>query len=185
MAEPDDPLVAVLRRLAAGSRRTNAELIAALGALQVDEAECDHATRIVCRLLTKEPHTFMQACLGASHWRARLEDPDVPTRVMRMAASRINRVNQRVFELYEADVGTTRETMHHLDAVAQHNEHMVPYLEVLLQNAAAAIFGVFEAAPERLAHIDDEDREPLGPLFDLVLGRGTRQEQHQVGVLGA
>lgn len=176
MTEAEDPLVAFLRRLSVGTRRTNAELIAALTALRVDDSELDHATRLVCRLLTKEPYSFMQACLGASHWRARIDDPSVPARVMRMTASRINRINQRVFELYEADFGSTRATMHHLDAVAQHNEHMVPYLEVLLQNAAAAIFGVHEAGPERLADhwvpqlFDDRGR--LVDWVDAVVARG-------------
>lgn len=176
MSDPEDPLVVFLRRLQAGSRKTNAELVAALGAVQVDGAGVDAATRLVCRILTKEPYSYLQACLGASHWRRRIEDPKAPNRVMRMTASRMNRINRRVFELYEANFGKTRATMHRLDALARSNAHMVPYLEVLLQNAAAAIFGVAEAAPKELAEVwvpqlfDEQGR--LRAWIDEVVARG-------------
>ena len=41
------------------------------------------------------------------------------------------------------------------------------------------------ALADRFAEIDEEDREPFGALLHLVLGRGARQQQHEVGVLGA
>ena len=41
-----------------------------------------------------------------------------------------------------------------------------------------------EAVPARL-HVDQEDRETVGALLDLLARRGARQQQHQVGMFGA
>jgi hypothetical protein len=38
---------------------------------------------------------------------------------------------------------------------------------------------------ERLAHVDDEDGEPVRLLLHLFARRGSREEQHEVGMLGA
>ena len=42
-----------------------------------------------------------------------------------------------------------------------------------------------EALAQRLAHVDQEDRQALGALLGLLARRGARQQQHQVGMLGA
>lgn len=147
-----DAVAAFLTRAARGTRRTNAELVAQLASLSVtDDATRDLAARLVTRLLTKAPLTYMQARLGASHWQARIDDRAQPSRFSRLVVSRMNRVNRRAFERYEADDGSTRATMHRLDELAEHPEHMVPYFEVLVQNATAAIFGEHEADQARLA----------------------------------
>lgn len=170
---------AFLERLGSGSRRSNEALIQALADVHVsDEETLDRAVRIVARLVTKEPLTFMRACLGASHWQARVSDPDIPTRVMRLAGSRMNAVNRKLFELYERDAGSTRRTLHRLDELAEHPEHAVPYLEVLMQNAVAAVFGVAEASQERIANewlprLLDDDAALLGWIERVVATGGA------------
>ncbi|MBX7084607.1 MAG: hypothetical protein K1X88_35705 [Nannocystaceae bacterium] len=155
----EDPVHAFLSRLDRGTRRTNDELLAQLREVQLgtDEHALEHGTRLVTRLLTKAPLTYMRACLGASHWQSRIADKRVPTKFMRAVASRMNRVNRRAFELYEADYGTARKAMHRLDELAQQPEHAVPYFEVLVQNAAVAVLGDTEIDPGRdLARLADD-----------------------------
>ncbi len=41
-----------------------------------------------------------------------------------------------------------------------------------------------EAGGPCCPHVEDEDGQPVGALCHIVLGRGARQEQHQVGMLG-
>jgi hypothetical protein len=42
-----------------------------------------------------------------------------------------------------------------------------------------------EALTLRLAHIDDEHRKTVGAFSGLLLRRGPRQQDHQVGIFGA
>src|SRR3546814_6912270 len=42
-----------------------------------------------------------------------------------------------------------------------------------------------DALADRLAQVDDEDREPLALLLHLVLRRGAREQQQEIAVLGA
>jgi hypothetical protein len=173
----EDGQDAFLERLAVGSRRSNEELLATLGEHAVtDDAAVDRATKIVARLVTKQPLTYMRACLGASHLQAHVTDPALPSRVTRLVASRANAVNRRVFELYERDFGSTRRSLHRLDELAEHPEHMVPYFEVLVQNAVSAIFGVAEAHQQRLAapwveRLLGDDAALLG-WIEAVVARG-------------
>jgi hypothetical protein len=172
----------LLRRIAAGSKRSNASLAAALAGLVLEGDGVDKAAELLTRIVTKEPHTFMQARIGASHWRSRLGKPGVPTRVMRMVASRMNVVNRKVFELYEADFGTTRATMHHLDTLAQHDAHMVPYFEVLVQNAVLGLFDASVGSLERLAEewlpklLDEQGK--LRAWVDEIVARGDRLKHY-------
>lgn len=180
--DDSDALPDLLRRIAAGSRRSNDSLAAALAAVTLEGDGVARAAEFVTRMVTKEPHTFMQARLGASHWRSRLNKPSVPSRVMRMVASRMNLVNRKVFALYEADFGATRATLHHLDTLAQHDAHMVPYFEVLVQNAVLSIFGTAVGSLDRLAEewlpklLDEHAR--LRGWVDEIVARGDRLKHY-------
>lgn len=182
MVDDSDALPDLLRRIAAGSRRSNESLAAALAKVKLEGDGIERATELVTRMVTKEPHTFMQARIGASHWRSRLNKPTVPCRVMRMIASRMNLVNRKVFALYEADYGTTRATLHHLDTLAQHDAHMVPYFEVLVQNAVLSLFGTAVGSLERLADewlgklLDEHGR--LRAWVDEIVARGDRLKHY-------
>jgi hypothetical protein len=43
---------------------------------------------------------------------------------------------------------------------------------------------IVRPAFKRLAHVEDEDRQALGALGDLLARRGAGQQQHQVGLRG-
>lgn len=127
----------LLRKLHRGPKQSNAELVAELAALHIeDDATTEAAARTVAGLLSRTAYGFMQAKLGPSRFRDRLHDRRYPRRTMRLIASRLNAVNRKVVTLYEEDFGTTRATLHRLNEICEDPRHTVPYFEVLVQTAA-------------------------------------------------
>ena len=56
---------------------------------------------------------------------------------------------------------------------------------VLLWFIMVRIGRMVRPLPSVVAHVDQEDRQALGALLGLLARRGARQQQHQVGMLGA
>jgi len=132
----------LLESLHEGPKETNAELIGAIGDIDVRGFEAEEAAgRAVCRLLSRTAYGYMRAQLGPSHFLDRIKDARHPTRTMRLLASRLNAVNRRVVMLYEEDFGTTRETLHRLGELSAKAKHVVPYFEVFVRAAAESELG--------------------------------------------
>lgn len=135
----------VLEDLRAGSIRTNDTIIDELIRTEVaDEAGIIHATRLACELMTKIAHVHFVSILGRSRWREDLFAKDFSNNLM----CRLSTPNEFfVFELYEEDFGSTRETVLFLDSLK--DPHAVPYLDVFLRNAAKNIFKTDQVVPSR------------------------------------
>lgn len=170
-------LLKILREMHEGTSRSNAEVLEQLGGLRVGDHDATwKAAHLMGLLLTREPYTFMEAQIGPSHLGNRVRRGEHPTRVLRAMASRGNRINRIVFDLYEQDFGRTRETLHRLDELSCDPRHHVPYFEILLQNAIANVLpearlhgeGVARKTIERM--VDDEGR--LLAWVEDIVGRG-------------
>lgn len=132
-----------LKKLSLGTLRSNDEMMSEIKSLHIhDELSRVQATRLICELLTKLSYTFYLEMFGPSNWRNDLLSKPYSNGLMCRLTSPLEMF---VFELYEENFGSTRETILFLDQ--QRDPHIVPYLHVILQNAASNILKI-EGAPQ-------------------------------------
>jgi hypothetical protein len=102
-----------------------------------DDASVERALGLACELVTRQPLVAPQIGLGPSAWRTRLETA-APTGPMGGSWLRdFDPVMQIVFELYEEDFGSTRRTLHALNA----EDPRIPYLRLLIMHALFELEG--------------------------------------------
>jgi len=134
-----------LAQMRNGTIRSNTQIIEELKTQTINSDESVlAATRLVCELLTKRSYSSFVSVLGPSYWRRDLLEKEYSNGLMCRISTETER---QIFMLYEADYGSTRETVQYLDN--QRDPHAVPYLLIFVRNALKNIFGSTEKEPRR------------------------------------
>ncbi len=144
--------------MARGSKRPNRQILQELSALVIDDdVSLAQATELVSELATRQPWAVPRLQLGPSAWQDYIT-AEAPTGPMGGSWLRdFDAVMEIVFELYERDFGSTRRTLHMLNA----QEPRIPYLRVFVQHA---LFDLEPDAPSSL-HSRAQLEQRLRSLF--------------------